>query len=357
MQGSEVSPEASNHWGVYIPASQRVNVLLLVAVWLWQWILKFLSSYQLDTSTVIQSRNPNEVVLPLSQVQMQRRSRQFALGLSRIIVPLQLIGLLCQNWALANEESSNFAYFVTMLLPLIEFIIIVGSIIRNCHIIHYCIKRILLIESSPRPMRNVYILLSDTLTSFTKPLIDFTLYVTTLFLSKDRLWTDCDLLISLFPLNIRIWQCFREFYLGRDKSMLVNALKYLSGIPIMVCVWYSRVEPEGHNVNVVHWFQCLNSCFTLVWDIKMDWKINSFRSIRKNRKTAQNVMFPKFLYYIGVAFDFSIKFWWVWTLNRPNHTILFASELQYLEILRRSVWVIFKLESEYVTIRNLATEK
>ncbi|QLL30718.1 hypothetical protein HG536_0A05330 [Torulaspora globosa] len=357
MEGAEIPPDVKSGWGIYILASQRVNVLLLVAIWLWQWMLKLLSSCQLDVSTVIQSRKPNEMVLPLSHAQMQRLSRQFAVRLSRIIVPLQLIGLLCQSWAEATERSSNLAQFAILLLPLIQFVIIVGSISRNCQIINYCIKRILLIETSPRPMRNVYILLSDTLTSFTKPLIDFTLYLTTLFLSKDVLWTHCDLLISLFPLNIRIWQCFREFYLGRDKSLLVNALKYISSIPIMVCVWHSRVDPEKHNSNVVHWFQCLNSCFTLVWDVRMDWKINSLRRIRKNHKTSQNVIFPKFVYYMGVLFDFSIKFWWIWTLKRPDHTILFASELQYLEILRRSVWVIFKLESEYVTIRNLATEK
>ncbi|QLQ78283.1 hypothetical protein HG537_0A05300 [Torulaspora globosa] len=357
MTGVEISSEAKNSWGIYILASQRVNVLLLVAVWLWQWILKLLSSYQLDVSTVVQSRRPNEMDLPLSHAQMQRLSRRFALRLSRIIVPLQLIGLVCQIWAVATEQNSDVAHFMIMMLPVIQFIIIVGLIIRNCQIINYCIKRILLIETTPRSMRNVYILLSDTLTSFTKPLIDFTLYLTTLFLSRDGLWTHCDLLISLLPLNIRIWQCVREFYLGRDKSLLVNALKYISGIPIVMCVWYSRIEPEKHNANVVHWFQCINSCFTLVWDVRMDWKINSLTRIRKNHKSSQNVIFPKLLYYMGILFDFSIKFWWIWTLRRPNHTILFASELQYLEIIRRSVWVIFKLESEYVTIRNLATEK
>lgn len=353
MKGAEIP---SDGWGFYILASQRVNVLLLAAIWLWQWMLKLLSSYQLDVSTVIQSRRPNEMDLPLSHAQMQRLSRQFAVRLSRIIVPLQLIGLLCQGWAVATDQGSNVAQLVIMLLPVIQFVVIVGSISRNCHIINYCIKRILLIETTPRPMRNVYILLSDTLTSFTKPLIDFTLYLTALFLSGDALWTHCDLLISLFPLNIRIWQCIREFYLGKDKSLLVNALKYISGIPIVVCVWYSRVKPE-RQTNVIHWFQCFNSCFTLVWDVKMDWKINSLTRIRKNHKTSQNVIFPKFVYYMGILFDLSIKFWWIWTLKRPNHAILFASELQYLEILRRSVWVIFKLESEYVTIRNLATEK
>lgn len=357
MKTGEVSSEARDDWGIYILPSQRVNVLLLLAIWLWQWILKFLSSYQLDVSTVVQTRNPNEVVLPLSQVQMQRLSRQFASQISRIIVPLQLLGLVCQPWAIENKDLNAFAYFVITVSPLLQFIVIVGSVIRHCQILRYCIKRILLIEPNPRPMRNVYILLSDTLTSFTKPLIDFSLYVTTFFLSRDALWTHCDLMISLFPLNIRIWQCLREYYLGRDRSLLANALKYSSSIPIMVCVWYSRVDPEKHNPNIVHWFQFLNSCYTLVWDIKMDWKVNSLRKIRTKHKIPSVIMFPKFLYYIGFVIDFSIKFWWVWTMNRPNQMIFFASELQYLEILRRSVWVIFKLESEYVTMRNIANEK
>lgn len=338
---------------IAIPASERVNVLLLIAIWLWQTILKFLSSYQLDVSTLVQTRNPNEVVLPLNQLQMQRLSRKFAIRISKIVVPLLVVSMICQQWA----ETNDFAHLLVSIIPLVEFAIIIGSIIQKCQIIAYCVKRILLIEPTPRSMRNVYILISDTLTSFTKPLIDFSLHMTALVLSKDAVWTHFDLLVSLFPLEIRIWQCLREFYLTKDRSMLVNALKYCSGIPIVVCVWYTRVAPDIQNFNTVYWFQCLNSCFTLFWDVKMDWRCNSLLQIRKNHKSTNSVIFPKFIYYIGFLTDFTIKFWWIWVMKTPNHMLFFQSELQYLEVLRRSIWVIFKLESEYVMTRNLVTEK
>lgn len=353
MGDDKVSPQATGPPGIYISASERVNVLLLVAIWLWQMILKFVSSYQLDVSTVLQTRSPHEAVFPLNQLQMLRLSRNFAIKISKIIVPLQIVDTVCQQWA----DSSELAHVLSSVLPLLQFALIVGCVVKDCKVIAYCIRRILLIEPTPKPMRNVYILLSDTLTSFNKPLIDFSLYVTALMLSKDALWTHFDLLVSLLPLIIRIWQCLREFYLTRSKSMLVNTLKYCSGIPIVICVWYTRVAPEKYKVSAVYWFQCINSCFTLIWDVRMDWKCNSLFQIRKNHKVANTVMFPRVVYYIGFLIDFTIKFWWIWVMNKPNHMLLFQSELQYLEVLRRSIWVIFKLESEYVMTRNLVTEK
>lgn len=353
MDAEKVGGQSSGPPVIYVSASERVNVLLLIAIWLWPTILKFLSSYQLDVSTVIQTRSPGGVVVPLSQLHVQRLSRRFATRISRIIIPLQVVSIICQQLS----ESNGVAHLLNSILPMLQFTIIVGSIMNECQIIRYCTKRILLIEPSPRSIRNVYILLSDTLTSFTKPLIDFSLYLTALVLSQDEVWTHFDLLISLFPLIIRIWQCLREFYLARDKSMLMNAMKYCSGIPIVVCVWYTRVEPENYHVNTVHWFQCLNSCFTLFWDVKVDWKCNSFFHIRKDLKSSNSVMFPKIVYYIGFLIDFTIKFWWIWVLHRPNHMLFFQSELQYLEVFRRSIWVVFKLESEYVMTRNLVTEK
>lgn len=358
MEPENVSAESIKGLGLHLLASQRISVLLLISIWLWVWILKILSSNQLDVSAVLQFRKPNELKLPLTNLQLQRSSRKFAVKVSKIIVPLLSISLVVQPWV--DQDKMTLLYLLIKIMPLLQFSIIITLILKDCEIIKYCAKRILLIEPTPKPLRNAYILLSDSLTSFAKPLIDFTLYLTSFFLSKDTLWTHFDLLISLMPLLIRVWQCLREYYLTRDKSLLFNALKYCSSVPIIICIWYSRVEPNRYDHNIHGWIMLVNSCYTLIWDVKMDWKLDSIVNIRSNGKFSSSslrAMFPKILYYIGCLFDFIIKFWWIWTINGNRHMVFFESELQYLEILRRCNWVVFKLEAEYVTMQNVVTQR
>lgn len=354
MEAENVSTASIKGFGLHILASQRINVLLLISIWLWVWILKILSSNQLDVSAVLQLRKLNELKVPLTNLQLQRNSRKFAVTVSKIIVPLQLISFVVQPWV--DQDNVTFLYLLVKIMPLLEFSIILTLILKNCEIIQYCAKRILFIEPTPKPLRNAYILLSDSLTSLAKPLIDFTLYLTSFFLSQDALWTHLDLFISLMPLLIRVWQCLREFYLTRDKSLLFNAVKYCSSIPIIIYIWYSRVEPNKYDHNIQGWLMLLNSCYTLIWDVKMDWKLDSMVNIRSNSKASSSI-FPKIVYYIGCLFDFIIKFWWIWTIKGNRHSVFFESELQYLEILRRCNWVVFKLEAEYVTMQNVVTQR
>lgn len=69
------------------------------------------------------------------------------------------------------------------------------------------------------------------------------------------------------------------------------------------------------------------------------------------------MMFPRYFYYMGTLFNLLVKFWWIWTINGQRHEIFFANEQQYFEILRRSIWIIFKLESEFIIITKNNDEK
>lgn len=139
----------------------------------------------------------------------------------------------------------------------------------------------------PRSLRNTYILISDTLTSFAKPLIDFTLFTSLIFREP---FTHFDLSVALLPVLVRLLQCLREYRLLHDATLLFNALKYSCNLPILFCTWKSRVYEGSINEERLHhvqrWFMLINSSYTLFWDVRMDWSLDSLTSLRSRSKSA-----------------------------------------------------------------------
>lgn len=328
------------------PTPQKLNVLIFFAVWIWYFIIKYLNSYKIDLMLVLQLRLPGDMHQPPTNGQLQRFSYAFALKLTKIFIPCHILSnVVFNNW---NENDLyGTSHFVYHSLPLFQFLTIIFVILRESDIMRYCTKRLLLIESTPFPLRNVYILLSDTLTSFNKPLISFTLF-TSLNLGKPL--THFDLFLSSLPSGVRIFQCLREYYLVKDKSLLFNTGKYCLNLPVIICTWYLRIhnstELSSTFYTVQSWFLLLNSSYAFFWDVRMDWMIPSIIELRKSK-----MMFKPRVYYLGIYLDFVIRFWWIWVFfysqNNIHKFIFFDCELYYLEIIRRANWVIFKLESEY----------
>ena len=152
------------------------------------------------------------------------------------------------------------------------------------------------------------------------------------------------------PVLIRIFQCLKEYRAVGDKSMLGNTVKYCSNLPILACVWYSRVHGGSSewNQTLTMWLRLFHSSYSLFWDVKMDW----FIDISSRRLRSTKLALPTTIYYVGILIDFIIRYWWVWVqwygASSYFNFIFFDSELQYLEVFRRAIWVVFKLESEYV---------
>lgn len=206
----------------------------------------------------------------------------------------------------------------------------------------------------PRSLRNTYILISDTLTSFAKPLIDFTLFTSLIFREP---FTHFDLSVALLPVLVRLLQCLREYRLLHEATLLFNALKYSCNLPILFCTWRSRVYEGSINEERLHhvqrWFMLINSSYTLFWDVRMDWSLDSLTSLRSRSKSA--VTLKKKMYHSAILVDFLLRFWWLWVYLSQNlklvaadsDYIFFQGEMQYFEVIRRGIWVVFKLDAEY----------
>ncbi|EJS42214.1 erd1p [Saccharomyces arboricola H-6] len=337
-----------------VPAPQRFNVLTVLALWIWTWILRFFSLNNLDISQVLLTRVPHDIRPGYTLTQLHRSARNFAFKITRIIIPFHFITVFFFEYKNVTEGPLKNVVFVVYFLPLIQSMIITWFILKDCHIIRYCVKRCLLIEPSPRSLRNTYILLSDTLTSFAKPLIDFTLFSSLIFREP---FTHFDLFVALFPVLIRLLQCLREYRLLHDTTLLFNALKYSCNLPILFCTWQSRVYEDSIDSeklrHIQRWFMLLNSSYTFFWDVRMDWLLDSLSSLRSKSKSA--VTFKRRIYHAAIIIDFVLRFWWSWTHLFQNlkfgttntDYLFFQGEMQYLEVIRRGLWVIFKLEAEY----------
>ncbi|AQZ12489.1 ERD1 (YDR414C) [Zygosaccharomyces parabailii] len=319
---------------VYVAGSERISLLVLLGTCMWCWILSWFASYHLDLSGVVQTRLPHELKAPLTHLQLQKASKEFTISLWARVAPLLALGILLHPIA----ENFPVLFIVEHCLPLLEFAVIIWYLLKRSPILSYCARRILLIEPKPKELRNVYILLSDSLTSFSKPLIDFSLYMTAFLFDT---YSHLDLAVAMIPVSIRMFQCAREYYLTRDKQHIWNFVKYSTNVPILVCVWYSRVQPDKFQYGTQLWFMLLNASYTFYWDVFIDWKLESVLKLR-----SKGLDFPSLVYYTGICIDFVIKYWWLWTLHSGRSALFFPSEIQYLEILRRAVWVFFKLDAE-----------
>ncbi|CAI4057578.1 hypothetical protein SUVZ_02G5250 [Saccharomyces uvarum] len=357
MQKSDVASKGLYFSTIFkVPPPQRFIVLLVLALWIWTWILRFFSHNSLDISQVILTRVPHDIRPGYNLAQLHRTARNFALKITRLILPFHFITVLLFEYKNVAEGPVNNIVLVVYFLPLLQSVIIFWFLLRDCQIIKYCVKRCLLIEPSPRTLRTTYILLSDTLTSFAKPLIDFTLFSSLIFKEP---FTHFDLSVALFPVLVRLLQCLREYRLLHDRTLLFNALKYSCNLPILFCIWQSRLyEGSINSERLLHaqrWFMLLNSSYTLFWDIRMDWSLDSLSSLRSRSKSA--VTLKKNMYHFAIIIDFVLRFWWLWVylfecLEFVAHNtdfLFFQGEMQYLEVIRRGIWVIFKLDAEYYT--------
>eukprot|EP01114_Cavostelium_apophysatum_P020415 TRINITY_DN6833_c0_g1_i2.p1 TRINITY_DN6833_c0_g1~~TRINITY_DN6833_c0_g1_i2.p1 ORF type:complete len:406 (+),score=62.61 TRINITY_DN6833_c0_g1_i2:162-1379(+) len=157
-----------------------------------------------------------------------------------------------------------------------------------------------------------------------------------------------DPIIAAFPLYWRIMQCFRRYRDSKDKYNLVNAGKY--GTSLLV-VLFSALKPKfywGFYVWIA--LAIIATVYALVWDLKMDWNLLQFRRNRKAPLLRKHLIFPTYYYYSAMVIDGCLRFGWTMSISTDillnQHPIGFATLLVSVEILRRAMWNVFRMENE-----------
>uniref|UniRef100_A0A3B5A225 Xenotropic and polytropic retrovirus receptor 1 n=1 Tax=Stegastes partitus TaxID=144197 RepID=A0A3B5A225_9TELE len=167
--------------------------------------------------------------------------------------------------------------------------------------------------------------------------------------------------IKCLPAWFRFVQCLRRY---RDTKRafphLVNAGKYSTSFFVVTfSALYSTHKGRLTRHSKIFFYLyigCLvvSSCYTLVWDLKMDWGLFD-RNAGENTFLREEIVYPhKAYYYSAIVEDVLLRFAWVLTISLTTltdfHGIsdILATILAPLEVFRRFVWNFFRLENEHL---------
>ncbi|XP_037313096.1 xenotropic and polytropic retrovirus receptor 1 homolog [Pungitius pungitius] len=167
--------------------------------------------------------------------------------------------------------------------------------------------------------------------------------------------------IQCLPAWFRFVQCLRRY---RDTKRafphLVNAGKYSTSFFVVTfAALYSTHKAEAHadaNIFLYLYVGCsvVSSCYTLIWDLKMDWGLFD-RNAGENTFLREEIVYPhKAYYYSAIVEDVLLRF--AWTLTVTLSTVsgfysisdILATVLAPMEVFRRFVWNFFRLENEHL---------
>uniref|UniRef100_A0A8C0M8W5 Solute carrier family 53 member 1 n=3 Tax=Canis lupus TaxID=9612 RepID=A0A8C0M8W5_CANLF len=150
--------------------------------------------------------------------------------------------------------------------------------------------------------------------------------------------------LSVILMDLEYMICFYSFELKWDESggLLPN-----------------NSEERGHSDTMVFFylwivFCIISSCYTLIWDLKMDWGLFD-KNAGENTFLREEIVYPqKAYYYCAIIEDVILRFAWTIQISSTSMTSLphsgdiIATVFAPLEVFRRFVWNFFRLENEHL---------
>uniref|UniRef100_A0A673V7H1 Solute carrier family 53 member 1 n=1 Tax=Suricata suricatta TaxID=37032 RepID=A0A673V7H1_SURSU len=150
--------------------------------------------------------------------------------------------------------------------------------------------------------------------------------------------------LSVILMDLEYMICFYSFELRWDESggLLPN-----------------NSEERGHSDTMVFFylwivFCIISSCYTLIWDLKMDWGLFD-KNAGENTFLREEIVYPqKAYYYCAIIEDVILRFAWTVQISITSMTLLphsgdiIATVFAPLEVFRRFVWNFFRLENEHL---------
>uniref|UniRef100_A0A9J7ZGC2 Xenotropic and polytropic retrovirus receptor 1 n=1 Tax=Cyprinus carpio carpio TaxID=630221 RepID=A0A9J7ZGC2_CYPCA len=165
--------------------------------------------------------------------------------------------------------------------------------------------------------------------------------------------------IQCLPAWFRFVQCLRRY---RDSKRafphLANAGKYSTTFFVVIFSALYKTHEKLQEGQVFFYLliacKIVNSCYTLLWDLKMDWGLFD-RNAGENTLLREEIVYPqKAYYYCAIIEDVILRFAWTIPLSLgivtsfPNISDILATVLAPLEVFRRFVWNFFRLENEHL---------
>ncbi|XP_044532856.1 xenotropic and polytropic retrovirus receptor 1 isoform X1 [Gracilinanus agilis] len=168
-------------------------------------------------------------------------------------------------------------------------------------------------------------------------------------------------IVQCIPAWLRFIQCLRRYRdTKRPFPHLANAGKYSTTFfMVTFAALYSTHKDRGHSDTTVFFylwivFYFISTCYTLFWDLKMDWGLFD-RNAGENTFLREEIVYPqKCYYYSAIIENVIMRFSWtiqiyVTSMNvSPHAADIIATVFAPLEVFRRFVWNFFRLENEHL---------
>lgn len=157
---------------------------------------------------------------------------------------------------------------------------------------------------------------------------------------------------STLPSIWRFLQCVRRYCdTGDWFPHLANMMKYgFSALYYcLLSVW--RIQRTSQHRAIFIVFAVINSLYTSTWDIVMDWSLGQPGS---QHKFLRNHLFFKrpVYYYTAIVLDVALRFQWVFYAffsHQIQQLAITSFCIALAEVIRRFIWVFFRMENEHCT--------
>ena len=164
-------------------------------------------------------------------------------------------------------------------------------------------------------------------------------------------------MLLLIPFWIRLMQCSRIWYLSKDLNSLQgrNALRQMLSMLVVLLVY---VQFHKSDEAVFYLIVCFVATLNWYWDVVIDWKLCQIIPTGDDW-IPSNVFLRRVLiykdaryYYVAIAIDLIARFLFVISLTGTANGQIFGPRFPRffatIEVLRRCMWSIFKLEADQI---------
>ncbi|KAG2230138.1 hypothetical protein INT48_001480 [Thamnidium elegans] len=269
--------------------------------------------------------------------------------------------LLLLSFVMYIDLDQSFAPTVpSELCPLILFVFMMAIMTCPFPILYYSSRRwlglslgrIALSYCFPIEFRDFFI--ADELNSLAYSFWTFSYFTC----AYDWHWFDLDKncpvkifwftpFLACLPPWWRFLQCIRRYKDSKEKVHLVNALKYTTSMASTLATGYRRIHPN-YTMEII-WIICciVNSSYTSIWDLKMDWGL--LQPDSKQFLLRDDLVFYRWTYYVAAPINIALRF--AWALNSAGLGVqgeLTGFLTALLEAYRRIQWNFFRLENEHI---------
>ncbi|KAJ5672832.1 SPX N-terminal, partial [Penicillium longicatenatum] len=157
---------------------------------------------------------------------------------------------------------------------------------------------------------------------------------------------------TCLPAVWRSFQCIRRYVDTKNAfPHLLNLGKYIFSILYYATLSMYRIDRHTRFQASFITFALLNSVYTSVWDLIMDWSLGN--AYARHPLLRETLAFRRvWVYYAAMVLDVIIRFNWIFYaifVNDIQHSAVLSFVVSLSEVFRRGVWTIFRVENEHCT--------